>query len=171
MAQYHIGKRQDACASCKREFADGEEVTSCVYATPGRQEAKAGSLTRADFCKPCWDAGKAPEHISNWRRKVQKKEAPRRFDRKAALELFRILGDSEEPKDADVAYVLALLLLRKKVFDLARAGTEDGRRVMILRLSGGREEFRVVDRELTQERLEAVKSNLESIFEGGGTAG
>lgn len=171
MAQYHIGKKQEACASCRREFVAGEEVVSCVYAQPGSGEAKSRSLSRADFCKACWDAGKAPAHISNWRGKFQEKEPSRRFDRKAALDLFRVLTDSEDARDADIAYVLALLLMRKKVFDLARTGTEDGKRVMILKLRGTGEEFRVVDRELTEESLEKVKSDLDAIFEGAGPAG
>lgn len=164
MAQYRIGKGQEACAACGREFPDGEEVISCVY-------PEKDSLGRADLCPSCWEEGKAPEHISSWRHTVQKKTPPRKFDLKAALELFRVLADSEEHRDADTAYILALLLLRKKVFELARAGMEKGAKVMILKLRGGEEEFRVAGLDLTDERVEQVKANLESIFEGGESAG
>ena len=158
MAQYHIGKGQECCSACAREFRDGEEVVSCVF--PAED-----SLGRADLCAECWEAGRAPEFISSWRRKVKKKAAPKKFDRKAALELFRVLADSEQPGDADTAYILALLLMRKKVFELERSGSEEGKKVMELRLRGGDEKFRLISRDLTEEQLEGVKDNLESIFE------
>jgi hypothetical protein len=164
MAQYRIGKSQGKCASCEREFLDGEEVVSCVY-------PEEDSLGRTDLCTACWDAGKAPEYISTWRWKVEKKAPPKRFDRKAALELFQALSDSEESRDADTAYILALLLMRKKVFELERTGSENGVSAMVLKLKGTTEEFKVPGRELTEERLEQVKDNLESIFESGESAG
>ena len=155
MAQYNIGKRQESCTACGREFQDGEEVVSCVY-------PEADSLARADLCAPCWEAGKAPGNISHWRYKVKKEAAPRKFNRQAALELFRVLADSQEPQDADTAYILAVLLMRKKVFELARTGSEDGVNIMVLRLKGGTEEYKVASPDLTEERLEEVKDNLES---------
>ena len=160
MAQYHIGKKRETCASCGRDFEDGEEVVSCVF-------PEGENIGRADLCIACWDQGQAPQHFSSWRRKVEKETAPRRFDGKAALDLFRVLVDSEEQKHADTAYILALLLMRKKVFELVRAGSEEGVKTIILRLRGGAEEFRIIDRNLTEERLEEVKNSLESIFEGG----
>jgi len=164
MAQYHIGKSQEACVACGREFLDGEEVVSCVY--PGEN-----SLARADLCTACWVAGKAPSCVCDWRRRIEKKEQPRKFDRKAALDLFRVLAGSEEPGEADTAYILALLLMRKNVFELARTGSENGLRAIVLKLRGSKEEFRLASRDLTDERLEAVKNNLESIFGSADSAG
>jgi hypothetical protein len=163
VAQYRIGKARESCSSCGKEFQDGEEVVSCVF-------PEGDLLGRADLCLACWDAGKAPPSISSWRRKVEKKAPPKRFDRKAALELFQALADSEEPGDADTAYILALLLMRKNVFELARTGSENGVGVMMLKLRGGTEEFRVPSRDLSEEQLEKVKDNLEAIFEGGQSA-
>ena len=160
MAQYHIGKKRETCASCGRNFEDGEDVVSCVF-------PEGENIGRADLCIACWEQGQAPQHFSSWRRKVEKETAPRRFDGKAALALFRVLADSEEQKDADTAYILALLLMRRKVFELVRTGSEKGVKRIILRLRGGAEEFGVVDRNLTEERLEEVKNSLESIFEEG----
>jgi hypothetical protein len=160
VAQYHIGKKRETCASCGRDFEDGEEVVSCVF-------PEGENIGRADLCTACWDLGRAPEHFSSWRRKVEKEAVPKRFDSNAALALFRILIDSEEQNDADTAYILALLLMRKKIFELIRAGSEEGVKTMMLRLRGGVEEFKVVDRNLTEDRLEEVKNSLESIFEGG----
>lgn len=162
MAQYHIGKKRETCATCGRDFEDGEDVVSCVF-------PEGENIGRADLCIACWDQGRAPEHFSSWRRKVEKETAPRRFDGNAALALFRVLIDSEEQKDADTAYILALLLMRRKIFELVRAGSEGGVKTMMLRLRDGAEEFRVVDRDLTEDRLEEVKNSLESIFEGGGS--
>jgi hypothetical protein len=163
VAQYNIGRKQETCVSCGKEFADGEEVISCVF-------REGDGIGRADLCTTCWAEGGAPEHFSSWRRKVEKEAAPRRFDGRAALELFRVLVDSEEQQDADTAYILALLLMRKKIFELVRAGSEEGVKTMVLKLRSGAEEFRVVDRSLTEDRLEEVKNRLESIFEGGNAA-
>lgn len=146
--------------SCGREFQDGEEVVSCVF-------PEGEGVGRADLCTTCWQEGRAPQHFSSWRRRVEKKVLPKRFDTKAAQALFRVLADSEEPRDADTAYILALLLMRRKVFDLVRAGSEGGVRTMILRLRGGSEEFKVLDRNLNEDRLREVKDSLESIFEAG----
>jgi hypothetical protein len=158
VTQYNIGKKQETCLACGKEFRGGEEVVSCVF-----QEGEG--LGRADLCAACWEEGKAPEHFSSWRRKAEEKNAPRKFDNAAALQLFRVLSDSEEQRDADTAYMLALLLMRKKVFDLVRTGTEDGRKVMVIKVRGDAEEFRVTDRNLSEEQLEEVKNSLESIFE------
>lgn len=160
MTQYHIGKSQDNCTSCGKEFQDGEEVVSCIF-------PEEESLGRADVCLDCWDSGKAPRYISSWRRKIEKKAPPKKFDRKAALDLFKVLADSEEARDADTAYILALLLLRKNVFELERTGASEGVSTMVLKLKASGEKYRIPNRELTDERLEQVKDNLESIFEAG----
>jgi len=159
MAEYKIGKKQEFCSACGKMFEDGEEVVSCIY-------PEGDSFGRADLCMACWEADKAPpEHISYWRRKAEKKEQPKVFNRRAAFDLFKVLADSEDPQDADTSYILAILLMRKGVFDLVRTGSEQGVSAMVLKLKSTKEEFKVPNRELSEERLQQIKDNLESIFE------
>ena len=86
-------------------------------------EADAG-LTRLDYSAAAWEGGARPEppllFVGSWRTIMPEPDArPRMFiDDDALIDLFEQLGEATEAKRLALRYVLALILVRKRLLRL-----------------------------------------------------
>ncbi len=92
-------------------------------------------MQRLDFCPECWAAGRRPGGatalISFWKTAVPDAGKKRRpvVDDHVLLDLFNTLEGREAASDAQLRFVLALLLMRKKLLKydgVAQARTSGG---------------------------------------------
>ena len=116
-----------------------------------------GALRRSNYCAACWAAGPpAGEVFAFWRtrRPALPTDKPRkvRFDPAVIFEFFRRLEAPAGPPDAEtetpprlladsaerdeLRFVLALLLVRKKVLDFRSSAMKDGAEWLQLELRG-----------------------------------
>ena len=156
--EYRFGKVSRCCASCGRKFADGEKIFSSIMESETL-------LERRDFCTPCWEKGEKDEGCLFWSRRFDKERKGAVFNKSVAFDLFLRLAESDASHSREFCYVLALLLMRKKVLHLESTGTEGGEKFMVLRISGTDTTYRVTEPVLSEERLEYIKQNLSEVFE------
>lgn len=107
---YEIQRCTRRCAATNRELADGETVYSLV-----RREG--AELIREDYSAAAWTG--PPEHSLGW----WKARIPSRTDNRAKLApsdvLLKLFRDLEDvPSKQDMRYVLALLLVRRRLLRL-----------------------------------------------------
>jgi hypothetical protein len=122
---YEIQHAARLCQTTGRELAPGEVYYSALVES-------GAELTRQDFCVEAWQ-GPPPDSVGWW--KSQRPEAGKRPSAGALNDLMLDLFDQCEhkPEQADMRYVLALLLVRRRVLR-AEEDTQDaqGREILVL---------------------------------------
>lgn len=125
--EYKFGKVSQCCATCGGKFADGEKIFSSII------EGET-LLERRDFCSACWEKGNKDKGCLFWSRRFDKERKRAVFNKSAAFDLFLRLAESDVVQTREFCYVLALLLMRKKVLCLERMGTEGSEKFLVLRI-------------------------------------
>jgi hypothetical protein len=125
-AAYEIPRTTGVCASTGRTLEPGEAYFAVLIDVPVelRQaestECKAADLglQRVDVSTEAWEGGYRPEHLfSYWRSTVPQPNAKKKLfvDDGVLMNLLRRLADTAEPQRLAFRYVLALILMRKKL--------------------------------------------------------
>jgi hypothetical protein len=116
--EYDIERSGKCCATTGREFAPGEAFYSVLA-------ADAGGYKRSDFCMEAWH-GPPPGAVAYWKSQMPSKTAPKPpwAPNEALLDFLDELA--EQPDKQDMRYVLALLLVRRRVLRLEEEIPGDG---------------------------------------------
>jgi TorA maturation chaperone TorD len=81
--------------------------------------------------------------------------------------IFGVLGTREEGHFAELRYLLALLLVRKRRLLLVRATRVEQGEALVLRKPRRQEEQIVRAFDLPAERMDELRAELQKLFEGG----
>lgn len=126
MMEYKLARRANACMACERPFPDGATIVSVIL-------AEGEGFQRRDLCESCF-AGPG-ECYSHWRTvKPVTVEERRKLDFDLAGDFLRRLLRDGDPARAGLAYLLALLLARKrrvKLLDTVRLADGETLRVLL----------------------------------------
>lgn len=113
------------CAATGRHFAEGEEFFSVLL-------AEGGQVHRRDYSTEAWQG--PPEGALGW----WKSKMPTAVSKKARLApsevLLQLFAELEsDPLRRDMLYVLALLMIRRRIFRLEDTlADEQGRETLVL---------------------------------------
>ena len=151
---YKIGKSGKACSSCATTFSPETSFHSALF----EEEA---DWRREDFCTDCWGVGREGV-FSHWLARippsVQKKPT---FDQDRVLTLFAQVSDEESPTRARLRYLLALMLVRKRVFKFVGSATNG---IRVLHVASD-EEHLVEDPGLTAAEIEGARDELGRLLD------
>jgi hypothetical protein len=106
------------CGASGKAIQPGDEFIAVLVDRPGDDEA---ALQRIDFSLPAWQKGARPKRplqvVGYWRTKMHPPGQSRKplIDDAALLDLFEQLDGVEEPSRISFRFVLALILIRKKL--------------------------------------------------------
>ncbi|HZN60224.1 MAG TPA: hypothetical protein VFD71_19280 [Planctomycetota bacterium] len=170
--KYQIESSNFHCSSCEKEIPrEGRFYSAVVLVDEAFQ--------RRNYCEPCWKPDPA-QVFAYWksRRPPAGKEGPTkvRFDTTLVFEFFRKLGEASngegpaEGERVEVRFVLALLLVRKKVLIFENSYQVDGAECLKLIERGepGAAEPRPVhwvkNPQLADSELERVKDRIGELL-------
>ena len=164
MSDWRIRRENEVCTSCERAFEPGEALFSVLI-------LDEEGLGRRDLCQACFEA-EAPSEAEGptriyWRtrrRTDEKRGLAVDFD--AVEGLFHALDGRDEERLRELRYLLCLLLMRKRRVKLLRVARSDEAELLIVRRPRREEELRVEVFDLTPEKAEELRGQLEAIFEG-----
>lgn len=136
---YESARPTRVCAATARPFEAGERYVATLAESPESEE-----LVRFDFASHAWAAGARPPAphrlIAVWRTTAsgQQRGISGLLGEEELLQLFEGMEPAEEGRAAVFRYLLALLLMRKRVLRIVdqRVG-EHGRPVLQLARRGG----------------------------------
>lgn len=151
-----------SCAGCGRAFEPGATAVALL-------DLGAEGFARRDLCEACF-AGGAGSPFSFWRRRVEEGEARRRpvLDLGYLIEFFhRLRTHGSAPETAATLFIVAILLVRKRAFELLGTASEGGVSGLRVRQRKGTEVWFVPDPGLTEETLTSVRENVARIFDLG----
>ena len=160
MTEYEIQPPSLRCAQSGRELKPGEFYYSVLSESPS-------GFTRSDYSADAW-TGPPDGAIAFWRSKVPEPTGKKRdqlVDDSVILEFFNRLAGEQEGYKINFRYIIALLLVRKKLLKLVGADREGDREVLVLRSPSTGEQHRVVNPELTEEQLTAVQTEVEKVLQ------
>jgi len=159
--EYRIARRARACMKCERPFAEGALIVSEI-----RPEGEG--FLRRDLCEACFD--RASDAYSHWRARQPRTDAEREIlDLDLAGEFLGRLAKENDPARAPLAYMLALLLARKRRVKLepTAPGESAGIQRVILRGDESDETLELPVPVLGEPETLAVQAELQRLFGGG----
>lgn len=168
---WEIQARSSQCAQCAKAFSNDELYHTFLVA--GRDDAPR----RHDFCLLCFEVLDASwpgtqERHSFWKGRVKisaspEKARPLPFER--LEQNLRRLILSTEPRDRKFAYILSLLLERKKILihreNIEKADGGPSRRFLVYEHVHTGESFALEDPELNLHQVEALQEELKDVMQ------
>jgi hypothetical protein len=160
MADYEVERMTGRCNASGRELAEGEEFYTVLF-------DRNGTLERADYATDAWQ-GPPDDAFCFWKSRVPTREKKKKIwvDNEVLFNLFERLADEEALDKIQFRFVLALLLMRKKLLKYVNTVVEDGREFWIVRPPKSEDRYRVENPRLTDEQTEAVSAQLTAILHG-----
>lgn len=160
--EWKIARGQGKCMVCQGELEEDAVYYSALI-------EKGEGFERRDYCPTCW-ANRSGEVFSFWQTRVTRNGPRTRpiADKEVLLDFFSRLESDESPERRKIRYLLALILMRKKVLKFENiekgAGPFSGLDFLVLRESGTDRRHKVLDPGLSQKELEPVKEQLNQIL-------
>ena len=170
LQDWTIQARTDRCDVTKEPFVDGQQFFTLLY------RDRHGGLARRDVSEKGWSklqadpASKAP--FSFWRSKftLPPPPVPEAFPRTDAEALLRRFLTAGLPEERRAAYILALMLERKRVLRPTGTAEEDGRRLLLYEHAKTGETFVVFDPMLRLDQVEEVQHEVAGFMAMGTVA-
>jgi len=168
MNEWNIQSRAPACESCARPFAGRQPLHTLLF------DEHTENLRRMDICEACWQgqfsdgARERKGFISHWQGIFEVPPPVVDAIQKETTEtLLRKLIEQNEPRYAPAAFILAVMLERKRILKVREQIVRDGKRVFIYEQPGTGDIFTIADPNLHLDQLEAVQRDVAQLLEHG----
>ena len=167
MNEWNIQSRAHACEACSQPFADKQPYHTLLL------DEKAG-LRRSDICEPCWQKQSADAarscagFISHWQGIFEVPPPVTEVIQKETAEtLLRKLVELNDPRYAPAAYILAVMLERKRLLKVKEQLKREGQRVFVYEQPKTGDIFTIVEPVLHLNQLEQVQHDVAQLLEHG----
>jgi hypothetical protein len=169
MNEWNIQSRAQACEACTKPFTDRQAYHTLLY------DEKADQLRRMDVCDACWQsqfsvgARERKGFVSHWQGifEAPPAQAPDPIQKATAETLLRKLIELNDPRYAPAAFILAVMLERKRLLRVKEQLVREGRRVFLYEQPGTGDLFAITDPDLHLNQLEAVQHDVAQLLEHG----
>jgi hypothetical protein len=173
-AGYRIARKGTRCGICGREFPVDEPFVSAIFPAGEEptEEGERATFVRLDACSACF-GGEEREPFSRWLTRIPPKEEKKPLlDLGLAMEFLVRLAREGDPAHVKIAFVLTLLLLRKRRVKVRGERTVDGGKVMDLTVpaADGELEIALPAPEVTADEAAEISAELNRLFGLGGEA-
>ena len=166
MNEWNIQSRAHACEVCAQPFADRQAYRTILF-----EEGK--ELRRSDICEPCaqkaGDARCRAGFISQWQGIYEAPPAHpvEAIQKETAEMILRKLIEQNDPRYAPAAYILAVMLERKRILKVKEQFQRDGQRIFVYEQPKTGDIFTIADPGLHLNQLEAVQRDVAQLLEHG----
>ncbi|MFK7961445.1 MAG: hypothetical protein AB8G96_13075 [Phycisphaerales bacterium] len=169
-SQYHVARSSGRCSATDRELEPGQAIVATLC------EREDEGFDRHDFAESAWDEGARPERLfSHWRTVVAEPDDDGRqafVDDEVLVDLFHRLSEDEREQRVAFRFVLALILMRKRLLRFvgrADAARTDKAEIWLMRQRGQDAEtpsLRVVNPRLDEDDVHELTAQLGEILDG-----
>lgn len=162
--EWQIHRPTRRCAQSDRELKEGETYYSALL-------SEGAEYKRLDFAADAW-SGPPEGTIAWWKSQIPTRESTRArlAPSEALLQFFEELTESGE--QPDLVYVMALLMLRRKIMRLEdEKKDEQGEPTLVLYCGRNEQTYEIVQQsDLSDERLAEIRTELEQLLYGEATS-
>jgi hypothetical protein len=167
MTEWNIQSRAHTCAGCGNPFADQETYHTLLF-------DERAQFRRSDVCQGCWErqfsqgARERKGFISYWQGVFAAPPPPSDpIQKETAESLLRKLIALNDPRYVPAAYILAVMLERKRLLKVREQLVRDGRRVFLYEQPKTGDLFTITDPNLQLDQLETVQRDVATLLEQG----
>jgi hypothetical protein len=157
MFDFQIQNSSPECHSSQHKFVPGEVFYS-VLLTAG------ADVIRHDFCQNAWEG--PPEGTIGWWKSTMPDDEQNKLNlapKEVMLQYFEQLYAS--PESQDMAYVLSLLMVRKRIMRLnGSEEDEQGNELMVLSEPKSEKEYKVPVTQPTVAQVESLQQQLTAML-------
>ncbi|UCD27380.1 MAG: hypothetical protein JSV03_09635 [Planctomycetota bacterium] len=158
--EWEFAKTTGKCAKTGRPLAEGEAYYAVLIENPDTFE-------RRDYSFDAWD-GPPEGSFCYWRGKIpiREKNKTMAVDFEVLTHLFLRLEDADSEPKQRFRFMLALLLMRKRLLKLEQTLQQDEHEYWILRLVKDQSQHKVLNPQLTGEQVDQLSQQLTTILSG-----
>ncbi|OHB77173.1 MAG: hypothetical protein A2Z25_22005 [Planctomycetes bacterium RBG_16_55_9] len=159
MSEWEINKPLGQCYGSGRKIEYGEEYFGALVKTEE-------GLQRRDFCADYWEKEK-PEVFCYWKTKLPQpgQRKPLFVDDQMLMAFFERLEKETEQEKMNFRFVLALILMRKRILKYEDTATDNGREIWRLRIVGDKQIAEVINPHLDEEQVGQLSSQIGEILQ------
>ena len=159
MNDWTINKPLGQCFGTGNKIEYGQEYYGALVQTED-------GLQRRDFSADYWESQK-PETYCYWKTRLPQPGQKKQLfvDDQMLMAFFERLEKETEQEKINFRFVLALILMRKRILKYDDTRTEDGREIWRLRIAGEKQIVEVVNPHLNEEQIEQLSSQIGEILQ------
>jgi hypothetical protein len=159
MDEWTINKPLGQCHGTGVKIEPGQEYFGALVKTEE-------GLQRRDFCADYWESEK-PDVFCYWKTKLPHPDQRKQLfvDDQMLMAFFERLEKETDPEKVNFRFVLALVLMRKRILKYEDTVIEDGREIWRLRIVGDKHVAEVVNPHLDEEQVEQLSSQIGEILQ------
>jgi hypothetical protein len=163
---YQVGRPTGACTVTGQPLAPGTPYVATLCERP-----EDGGLERRDFSMEAWEGGTRPEGLfSFWKTVAVQPDARRKLlvDDEALLSIFERLATDERPQRIAFRFVLALILMRKRILRYVSRSVQPGGEKWLMQLRGAGPDappVEVINPQLADEDIRELTDQLSEILQ------
>jgi len=178
---YDIDKPTGQCTFTGRVLEPGESYIATLVDLPedapereGPSAAARLGLLRLDVAMEAWQQGKRPDNLfGHWKSTVPTPNAKKKLfvDDDVLMNMFVRLADTDQPRRLAFRFVVALILMRKKLlkYESSRQESQGDDKVKVeiwsMTPKGATEPYEVINPNLDEEQIQEVTEQLSEILE------
>jgi hypothetical protein len=156
---FSLARPRGVCAATNEPIQPDEHFVTALRETPLGFE-------RLDIKLSAWDAYDRTDIVAFWKMTMPKAEAKRKLlvDDNVLCDLLERLQDVESVEKQCFRFVLALILMRKRLVIYENTRVENDKEIWTMRLKGKEQSFDLIDPKPTDEQIAAVKDQFGQIL-------
>ena len=160
MEQWEIQRSEGLCKGTGRKMEPGEEYYAALV-------DNKTCFERIDFCLEYWQ-DQQPEVFSFWKTRMPLPNQKKKLfvDDSVLINLFERLAEQTDPIKLNFRFVLALILMRKKILKYEDTSKEGGREIWKMRFVRETKIHEVTNPNLDEEQIQQVSQELSTILQG-----
>ena len=159
MSEWEINKPLGQCHGTERKIEYGEEYFAALV------ETEEG-LQRRDFCAEYWESQK-PDVFCYWKTKLPEPGQKKQLfvDDQMLMAFFERLEKEAEQEKVNFRFVLALILMRKRILKYDETKNVYDQEIWCLRIVGEKKVVEVINPHLDEEQIEQLSSQIGEILQ------
>jgi len=159
MSEWEITKSLGQCYGTERKIESGEEYFAALV------ETEEG-LQRRDFCADYWESQK-PDVFCYWKTRLPEPGQKKQLfvDDQMLMTFFERLERETEQEKVNFRFVLALILMRKRILKYDETKNDGDKEIWCLRIVGEKQIVEVVNPHLDEEQIERLSSQIGEILQ------
>lgn len=161
MEQWESARPTGICAATGRQLQEGQPYYAVLF-------EEGDSFRRSDYALDAW-TGPPKNAFCYFKTRVPPRQPKKKrllVDDELLINFFQRLEDESEPLRQHFRFVLALILMRKRILRYEQTLRDDGAEYWQMRLVKEQTLYRVLNPQLTDEQIEAVSQQLGAILHG-----